>query len=68
MDKEEQWFGLIQHKHMRKSLQNDIAEGEVSKNKNKKLAKVKLFKWISRSMFNFLLVAMENDFCVVYIF
>lgn len=37
MDKEEQWFGLIQHKHMRKSLQNDIAEGEVSKNKNKKI-------------------------------
>lgn len=34
--KEEQ-FRLIQHKQMRKYLQNDIAEGEVSKNKNKKV-------------------------------
>lgn len=37
MDKEEQQFRLMQHKHMRKSLQNVVAEGEVSKNKNKKI-------------------------------
>ena len=41
MDKEEQKFRLVQYKHMRKSLQNDMARGEIATIRAKMLAKVK---------------------------
>lgn len=41
MDKEEQEFRLLQYKHMRKSLQNDMAVGKIATIRAKMLGKVK---------------------------